>query len=179
MLFRSAITIGAKWRAWRLIPGWKMLGGQWDIGWAEAVAFECLVRYLLEIEMQRWDFTLYGDNRGVVEGWWNGWSCNRAINKVFKHLHEHLRQNATQSSFHTAYVRTASNPADSPSRGIYPSASFLLWPITLLPELEQFIVDSQLPFTPAEYRAHEKGLYSNAAMRWFDDTHQRDSFRMK
>ena len=39
--------------------------------------------------------------------------------------------------------------------------------------------DSLLPFTPAEYQACEKGLYSNAATRWFDDTHQRDSSRMK
>ena len=156
-----------------------MLRGQQDIGWAEAVAFECLVRYLLETETQRWDFTVYGDNRGVVEGWWNGQSHNRAINEVFKWLHEHLQQNMTESSFHTAYVRTASNPADAPSRGIYPSASLLLQLIPLPLEFEQFIVDSQLPFTPAKYQAHEKGLYSNAAMRWFDNTHQGDSSHMK
>jgi hypothetical protein len=44
--FGIAITIGDRWRAWHLIPGWQTLDGQWDIGWAKAVAFKCLVRYL-------------------------------------------------------------------------------------------------------------------------------------
>ena len=34
------ITIGDRWRAWRLLPGWKADG--WEIGWAEAVGFEFL-----------------------------------------------------------------------------------------------------------------------------------------
>jgi hypothetical protein len=35
-----AITIGNKWRAWRLLPGWK--SDNRDIGWAEAVGFKLL-----------------------------------------------------------------------------------------------------------------------------------------
>ena len=171
------ITVGDKWRAWRLLPGWK--ADTRDIGWAEAVGFLLLTLTLSPTVPKGSHVKVFRDNRGVVEGWWNGRSRNRAINEVFKWLHEHLRRNATKSSFHTAYVRTASNPADAPSRGIYPSASFLLRLITLPPELERFIVDSQLPFTPAKYRARERGLYSNTATRWFDDTHQRDSSRTK
>ena len=156
-----------------------MLNGQQDISWAEAITFKCLVQYLLDSETQRQNFTVYGDNRGVVEGWWNGQSCNRDINNIFKQLYEHLQQSATKSSCHTAYVRTTSNPADTPSRGIYPPAPLLLQLIPLPSELEQFIIDLQLPFTPARYWSCEEGLYSDAAARWFNNTHQGDSSFMK
>ena len=86
--FGIMITIGDKWRAWCLIPGWKTLDGQQDTRWAEAIAFECLVRYLTNTHRKKQHFLVHGDNRGVVEGWWNGRSCSRPINKVFKRLHE-------------------------------------------------------------------------------------------
>ncbi len=37
-----AIVIGNRWRAWRLLPGWK--SSERDIQWAEGVGFELLVR---------------------------------------------------------------------------------------------------------------------------------------
>ena len=121
--FGIAIVIGNKWRAWRLILGWWTMEGQRDIGWAEAIAFECLVRYLTNCKTQEQHFIVYRDNRGVVEGWWNGRSRNRVINKVFKRLHIFSEQNKSKGSFHTAYVRSKFNPADKPSRGIYPPES--------------------------------------------------------
>ena len=51
--FSIVITIGDKWRTWHLIPGWQTLDGQRDIGWAEAITFECLVRYLANNE--KWE----------------------------------------------------------------------------------------------------------------------------
>jgi hypothetical protein len=172
--FGIAITIGNRWRAWRLIPGWQTLDGQRDIGWAEAIAFECLVRYLADDEKQERHFTVYGDNKGVVEGWWNGRSRNRAINDVFKRLHGFLRQGTVESSFHTVYVGSKFNPADAPSRGVYPPSSLLLPPAQLPTELNQFIVDSQSPFTATEWRARKEGRYSRAAAKWFDDANQRN-----
>ena len=172
--FGITITIGAKWRAWCLIPRWKTLEGQQDIGWAKAIGFKCLVRYLLANKTQRQDFAVYGNNKGVVEGWWNGRSHNRAVNNVFKQLHRHLQKSPTELSFHTVYIGSKANPADPPSRGIYPPTSLLLQPIPLPPELDQFIVDSQLPFTAAEYHAHREGYYSKAAVKQFNNTNQRD-----
>ena len=67
-----------------------MLKGQQDIGWAEAIAFECLVRYLLDNETCGWNFRVYSDNKGVIEGWWNGRSHNKATNDIFKWVHECL-----------------------------------------------------------------------------------------
>ena len=127
--FSIAITIGNKWTAWHLISGWQTLDGQRDIGWAEVITFECLVRYLTNNEQQEQHFVIYGDNRGVIEGWWNGRSHNREINEVFKRLHEFSDQGKSESSFHTAYVGSKFNPADVPSRGIYPLESLLLQPI--------------------------------------------------
>lgn len=71
-----AITIRDRWRAWRLVPGWQSLNGRWDIGWAEAIGFECLVRSLIDNGEESCNFITYGDNKGVVEGWWNGRSRN-------------------------------------------------------------------------------------------------------
>ena len=148
--FGIAITIGDKWRAWHLIPGWKTLDGQRDIGWAEAIAFECLVRYLMNTHSEKQHFLVHSDNRGVVKGWWNGRSHSRPINEVFKRLHEFCQVSAVGSSFHTVYVGSKFNPTDAPSQGIYPPESLLLPPMQLPPELNCFIIDSQSPFTAIE-----------------------------
>ena len=54
------IVIGEKWRAWRLIPGWKADGR--DIGWAEAIGFEFLVRTLIISSRSGEHFKIFGDN---------------------------------------------------------------------------------------------------------------------
>jgi hypothetical protein len=38
------IAIGTRWRAWRLRSDWSTLWGKKDIGWAEAIGFELLIR---------------------------------------------------------------------------------------------------------------------------------------
>jgi hypothetical protein len=48
--FGIAIHIQGRWRAWRLIPGWQSLNGSRDIGWAEAVGFELLIRAISRLE---------------------------------------------------------------------------------------------------------------------------------
>ena len=68
------VVIGSKWHAWRLVPGWKADGR--DIGWAEAVGFELLARALCSVSQPGQFFRVFGDNRGVVEGWWKGRSRN-------------------------------------------------------------------------------------------------------
>jgi hypothetical protein len=82
-----AIWIDGWWRAWRLIPGWK--ADSRDIGWAEAIGFEFLVLSIIQRSQPNPlpCFKVYGDNRGVVEGWWKGRSRNRPTNTVFKRVH--------------------------------------------------------------------------------------------
>lgn len=79
-----AIVIGSHWRAWRLLPGWSTLNGERDIGWAEAVGFELLIYAIAAADSERRSFRVFGDNKGVVEGWWNFRSRNTAVNTVFK-----------------------------------------------------------------------------------------------
>ena len=132
------IVIQDKWRAWALKPGWNT--DQRDIGWAEAVGMEFLIRSILQRAPPGSRFKIYGDNRGVVEGWWTGRSRNSQINEVFKRIHSLL--SVHECHVYTRYVQSASNPADGPSRGIFPDPSKLLPPIDLPPELKPFILSS-------------------------------------
>jgi hypothetical protein len=131
------IVIGNQWRAWRLIPGWKADGR--DIGWAEAVGFELLARALSATSHPGQFFRVFGDNRGVVEGWWKGRSRNWETNKVFRRIHG--LADTHQCTFITRYVTSRENPADAPSRGLYPPLAHLLPAISFPDSLRQFIVD--------------------------------------
>jgi hypothetical protein len=124
--FGIAITIRGRWRAWRLIPGWQMLDGSQDIGWAEAIGFELLIRTIPWLGSASGCFRVYGDNKGVVEGWWNFRSRSKPTNPVFRRIHAFLEQFDHSLSIHSAYVPSKANPADPPSRGIYPPIELLL-----------------------------------------------------
>jgi hypothetical protein len=110
------IVIGSGWHAWRLLPGWQ--SDRRDIGWAEAIGFELLVQTLSKLGTWAQQIRIYGDNKGVIEGWWKGRSCNPETNAVFRCIHDIVEQ--TANTFYTQYVPSKNNPADSPSRGIYP-----------------------------------------------------------
>ena len=135
--------IGDKWRAWCLLPGWKSDGR--DISWAEAVGFELLSLFVLSSSGSGSHFKVYGDNKGVVEGWWKGCSQNKQTNIVFRRIHTVLH--TWQCTIHTRYVPSQDNPADNPSRGVYPCLTHLLPYIPVPPELCALITDfdSELP----------------------------------
>lgn len=139
------IVIGDKWRAWRLLPGWKA-GGR-DIGWAEAVGMELLVRAILSANSFQ-GIQVFGDNTGVVEGWWTGRSRNVETNSVFRRIHELLE--ASDTTLTTRYVNTNHNPADGPSRGAYPPTHLLLPPVSLPDEVKPFLVDFNAPLRFSE-----------------------------
>ncbi|TFY79851.1 hypothetical protein EWM64_g4163 [Hericium alpestre] len=149
-----AITIGNHWRAWRLLPNWHT--DDRNIGWAEAVGFEFLTRTLIAARSCTDGLTpshavVYGDNKGIVEGWWNGRSCNPQINGVFKHVHAVLE--AKHLLVHSRYVRSASNPADAPSHGHYPPTCLLIAPIPIPAELQLLVVDYDSPPHHTELKA--------------------------
>ena len=135
--FGVAITIGPRWRAWRLVPGWKSQGR--DIQWAEAIGFEFLVRALCEISSRGEQITVYGDNHGVVEGWWKRSSANKPTNCIFRHILE-LSEDSDRV-VHTKYIPSTQNPADGPSRGRYPPFNLLLNHIPIPSEVQPFIID--------------------------------------
>ncbi|OJT05120.1 hypothetical protein TRAPUB_4081 [Trametes pubescens] len=150
------IILNGHWRAWRLLPGWR--SDERDIGWAEAVGMELLVRSILSQGVSNLplpDIQVFGDNRGVVEGWWKGRSRNRPTNVVFRRLAAFLEEHSTR--IHTRYVESAHNPADGPSRGKFPPQRLLLPPLTLPSELQPFLVDFDSPFSAVERRLQESG----------------------
>jgi hypothetical protein len=130
-----AITIGPRWRAWRLAPGWNSQGR--DIQWAEAVSFELLVIYLLTISSEGDHIKVYGDNRGVVEGWWKKSSANRPTNRVFRRILELLESH--DRVIHTRYVPSAENPANAPLQGRFPPGELLLDDFNIPNELHPFL----------------------------------------
>ena len=155
------IIIEGKWRAWRLIPGWQTLEGARDIGWAEAVGFELLVRYISGFVCPSGHFRVYGDNKGVIEAWENFRSKNKPVNGVFRWIHSLLDQSNHTLSIHPTYVPSEHNPADPLSRGIYPSVDYQLPAIALPADLNRLIIDSSLPFNPTELCLLREGRYSN------------------
>jgi hypothetical protein len=165
-----AIVIAGHWRAWRLVPGWRTLNGSRDIAWAEAIGFELLVSTLLHLDAgsQR-AFKVYGDNKGVVEGWWNYRSRNSAVNEVFKRVHSLLEAADRVDCVRSAYVTSTENPADKPSRGVYPPRSQLLPPISLLGDVGRFLIDATEPLTPLELRLMREGQYPAAAEKSIRD----------
>jgi hypothetical protein len=145
-----AIWISSRWRAWRLLLGWK--GEDQDISWAEAIGLEFLTITLLNQCPEGNCIKVFGDNRGVVEGWWKGRSRNKATNTIFKCIHE--LSAASKCLILTCYVPSAHNPADDPSRGIYPPANLLLPPILIPQPLRAFIANFDDPEIPTEHLKH-------------------------
>ncbi|PSR72208.1 hypothetical protein PHLCEN_2v11915 [Hermanssonia centrifuga] len=138
------VQLGNRWRAWKLRDGWKT--EKRDIGWAEAIGFEFLIRTIIQIIGGGRAIRVYGDNKGVVEGWWNGRSRNEQTNAVFRRIHSISR--VSELRVLTSYVASANNPADNPSRGIFPPLQLLLPPITIPDEIRDFVEDFDFRFVP-------------------------------
>ena len=60
--FSIGVVIGNKWKAWRLVPGWKAADGR-DIGWAGAVGLELLARTHCTESESGQHFRVFGDNK--------------------------------------------------------------------------------------------------------------------
>jgi len=159
------IVVGNYWRAWRLILGWQTLNGKRDIGWAEAIGFELLVYTLATLPGISGNLLIHGDNTGVVEGWWKSRHRNRAVNLVFRRIHEFILNLPNRLEIHTTYIPSASNPADSFSRGIYGPRHLLLPPVTIPESIREFIIDATEPLSPTELRHLRNGNYTPPAAK--------------
>lgn len=128
------------------LPGWNQ--SNHNISWAEAIRMELLTHALAANCLENSCLKVYGDNWGVIEGWWKGRSHNHATNEVFKRIHE--LSATTKCTFLTCYVPSTHNPADSPSRGKYPPANLLLPPVFILAEIQEFLANFNAPTPPAQ-----------------------------
>ena len=165
------ITIGNHWHAWHLHADWRSLHRPKDIGWAEAIIFELLIRTLDSILPDSNHVILHGDNTGIIEGWRIGRHRNRAVNTIFKHIHSFLDLAHHICSVATRYVPSSDNPADRPSRGLYDPERLLLPAIPLPEHLREFLSDATDPLSARELRHLEEGKYSACATRIFNEWH--------
>lgn len=149
--FSIAIIVNGYWRAWSLRRDWRTLDGQRDIGWAECIGFELLILTILNNNSNAnapRHFRVFCDNQGVVSGWKNGRSRNWATNLVFCRIHKRLKSQDDGTSFHLCYIPSNNNPADGPSRGVFPPARFLLPPIELPGDLPKLLADMDPHISP-------------------------------
>lgn len=114
------VVISGSFDRFRLQDGWKKgeLGVR-DIGWAEFVAVELAVFFLISsFKIHDRHLLIHSDNMGVVEGWKNRSSRNAEQNAILLRIMHML--NSCRSFVTLDYVPSAQNPADPPSRGLDP-----------------------------------------------------------
>ncbi|KAJ8455566.1 hypothetical protein ONZ45_g18907 [Pleurotus djamor] len=144
------IVINGYWRAWALAPQWTTLGGSRDIAWAEAAGFELLVRAIIFLFPHYGRIELFGDNVGVIDAWKKCKSRNREVNQVFKRISRAINVAPGLMSVSATYVPSELNPADGPSRFIFPPAKFQLPRFPIPDELIPLITDvSDSPLFPS------------------------------
>ena len=146
-----AIIIGDRWRAWHLRPGWNT--DSRDIGWAESIGFKFLIATLLTLDNTSLPLSVHGDNQGVIDAWRKGRSRNMATNATFRRIFARLRSPPRRVFAH--YVPSKQNPADGPSRGIYPSAHANLPRIMIPAEINHLIFDYDDPACPCLCLKHQ------------------------
>jgi hypothetical protein len=101
----------------------------------------------------------------VVEGWWKRKHRNNEVNRVFRRINEFIHNLTYTFDVVTAYVPSASNPADKPSRGVHGPKSLLLPPISIPEDLKPFIIDATEPLSTTEIRLLHNGSYSAPAAK--------------
>ena len=144
------IVTDGRWRAWKLVGNWKTDGR--DIAWAEAVAFELLIYTLLRLHQGARNIIVFGDNQGVIDAWKNGRSRSWQVNLVFRRVHDFLtRKNC---NVHAKYVSSESNPADKPSRGLFPPKASLLPTQPIHPDFSKWVRDYDFESTPTSSFGH-------------------------
>ena len=119
------LWVDGKWLAWRHREGWNVDGR--DIGWLEMVAVELALTALIAAGFKDTHFIFHSDNMGVVGALGAGSSRNHQQNSILRriiHLFSHHGIWVT-----TKYIPTKQNPADNPSRGIFPPASDIFSPL--------------------------------------------------
>jgi hypothetical protein len=122
-------SLDNQWLAWELLPGWKGEGR--DIGWAEMVAVELAVLVLINAQFRDCHVILRSDNQGVVGALSGGKSRNSQQNAVLRRIVSLFRE--TNIWLTIKWVSTLDNPADGPSRGLFPPPQAMFSPIPPIP----------------------------------------------
>jgi len=139
------LTLGDRWLAWEFKEGWKSDGR--EIGWAEMVAVDLVLRTLLSSRYSNCHIVIHSDNQGVVGALAAGASRGQQQNLI---LREIVRTMQNEGIWVTMkWVSTHDNPADAPSRGNLPPRNLLHSHPPALPwYLKPFLHNSVSPQDP-------------------------------
>jgi hypothetical protein len=136
-----------KWIAWRAIAGWKADGR--DIGWLEMVAVELALTAIIAAGYRDVHLTFNSDNSGVVGALSSGSSRNTAQNLILRRIIHFCNDHNLWVT--TSWIPSEDNPADDPSRGVFPSVDKIFGPLPKLPpHLSKFV---EPPITVCTARA--------------------------
>jgi len=131
-----SVILSQLWATWRLIPGWKT--DSWDIGWAESIALELEVIWLVREGFSDCNIMIHGDNTGIIGAHIKGHSRNAAHNDSIHRVASLIIPNNIIIS--PVYTPSASNKADPISRSILgPLSLWLPLPLQLPDELVTYI----------------------------------------
>jgi len=105
--------IGNKYAGWWLTD--ESLANDRDIGWAESIALELAIYWLIQEGYQNTDVTVYSDNTGIIGAFSNSHSQNQPRNTCIHHITSSLIPvNLTISP---KYIPSSENLADPISWG--------------------------------------------------------------
>lgn len=112
------IVINGEYDQFQLTRGWETSGeeGRRDIGWAEFVAIELAVYFLISTyQIHQKHILIHSDNQGVVKAWKARASRSPEQNAVLLRIIHMLSK--CQSFISLEYIPSECNPADAASRG--------------------------------------------------------------
>jgi hypothetical protein len=120
--FGIGLRVGNCFKAWQLLPGAVGLMGR-DIGWLETLAIEFSIRYLEVRGVRDANVQVLADNRGSIGAYAKGRGRNQWSNASIQRSYPI----AQQQNFEVVplYVRSAENPADVVSRGLFGGLSHI------------------------------------------------------
>jgi hypothetical protein len=115
------LILDRKWLAWQFKEGWRSEGH--EIGWAEMVAVELAVWTLIVGNFTGRHIIICSDNKGVVGALKAGRSWGTQQNAVLREIVKFIQEHKLWIS--TTWIAMLENPADGPSRGVFPVNSLL------------------------------------------------------
>jgi hypothetical protein len=115
------LVLNGKWLAWQLKEGWRSEAR--EIGWAEMVAVELATRALVTGKYSQCHIVVRSDNQGVVGALKAGKSRGTQQNLILREIVKLIQTHDLWIS--TVWIPTLENPADGPSRGVFPGRDSL------------------------------------------------------
>ncbi|CUA67876.1 hypothetical protein RSOLAG22IIIB_07569 [Rhizoctonia solani] len=130
--FGIGLIIDGHVAAWKLVGAWRRPGV--DIGWAEMAAVELALSAIIGRGVSNRTVSFRSDNKGVVFATQAGRSRNQHQNAILMRILEAADTHGIDIEI--SYIRSAENPADSPSRGLLsPDTPPINWEFHVHPDL--------------------------------------------